>query len=381
MHFCGIFVDALSHEVYNMEYERYPNITNIERRRTLKKTIWGQTRDGEDVSVYTLENENGMEVSFMDFGANVRTIVVPNAKGEKADVTLGFDKLEDYFENPAFYGCCVTPCGNRIGGASFTLNGTTYQLDKNDGENNLHSGFDPLARRMWQVKEVDDDHIVFVYEKKDMDMGLPGNMTITVTYTLTDDNALRIEYRGLSDQDTLFNPTNHCYFNLAGQGNGDILDHKVWIDATEITAVNNHMIPEGTILNIVGTPMDFTKETALGDGIGADFEQLVIGNGYDHNYILTIPEGTLPLVATAYDPKSGRKLEVYTDRPGVQLYTGNYIDTADEGKDGAKYAPRHGVCFETQFPPNAINVPTFPHPVAKAGEEVVTTTIYKFVNA
>ncbi|MDD6194116.1 MAG: galactose mutarotase [Lachnospiraceae bacterium] len=347
----------------------------------MKKTIWGQTREGEDISIYTLENENGMEVSFLDFGANVRSIVVPDAKGEKADVVLGYDKLEDYFENSPFYGCCVTPCGNRIGGASFTLNGTTYQLDKNDGDNNLHSGFHPLARRMWEVKEVTDNSIVFVYEKKDMDMGLPGNMTITVTYTLTEDNALRMEYRGLSDKDTLFNPTNHCYFNLSGQGNGDVLDHRVWIDATEITAVNNKMIPEGTILNIVDTPMDFTKETALGDGIGADFEQLVIGNGYDHNYILTIPEGEIPLVASAYDPKSGRKLEVYTDRPGVQLYTGNYIDTADVGKGGCHYAPRYGVCFETQFPPNAINVPTFPHPVAKAGEEVVTTTIYKFVNA
>ncbi len=346
----------------------------------MKTRIWGQTKDQKDVVLYTLENASGFSVTFMNYGANVRSINTPDKNGVCADVVLGFEHLEDYFENPAFYGCCVTPCGNRIGGASFTLNGKTYTLDKNDGENNLHSGFDPLARRIWDVESVTDTSITFTYHKKDMDMGLPGNVTLKTTYTITDDNALRIAYSALSDEDTLFNPTNHCYFNLNGQGTGSILDHLTWIDATEITPTDEHMIPQGDILNIVGTPMDFTTPRVLGDGIDADFEPLKIANGYDHNYILTIPEGEVPLVASCTDPKSGRKLEVYTDRPGVQLYTGNFIDTADIGKGNSKYAPRHGVCFETQCPPNAINVPHFPQPIARAGEEIVTTTIYKFTN-
>lgn len=344
----------------------------------MEKYIWGQTKEGEDITVYTLSNASRMKVSFMDFGANVRSVIVPDKDGNTADVVLGYENLDDYFENPPFYGCCVAPNGNRIGGASFSLNGETYLLDKNDGENNLHSGFHTLARRMWDVTEADDEHICFTYHKKDMDMGLPGNMDISVTYTLTEDNALEIEYRGISDADTLFNPTNHSYFNLSGHDSGSVLDHKVWIDSTAITAVNDKMIPEGVLLDITGTPMDFSRETALGDGVDADFEQLRIGSGFDHNYVLQIPEGIIPLVATLFDPKSGRKMEVYTDRPGVQLYTGNYIDSAEVGKGGCHYGPRHGVCFETQYPPNAINVPTFPQPIAKAGEEMVSNTIYRF---
>lgn len=346
----------------------------------MEKKNWGKTENDEDIILYTLKNASGFSVSFLNYGATVRSIFVPDKDGNVADVILGFERPEDYFDNPACYGCCVTPCGNRIGGATFTLNGRTYTLDKNDGENNLHSGFHPLFKRIWDVEELSDQQIRFSIRKKDMEMGLPGNMDISVTYTITDDNALEITYRGISDTDTLFNPTNHSYFNLSGHNSGEVLEQRVWLDSTAITAVNEHMLPEGEILDILGTPMDFTKERALGDGINADFEQLKIANGYDHNYILTIPEGEIPLVATLSDPKSGRKMEVYTDRPGVQLYTGNFISPEDLGKGNCHYAPRHGVCFETQYPPNAINVDSFPHPIAYAGKEVVTTTIYKFTN-
>lgn len=346
----------------------------------MEKKNWGKTENGEDIILYTLKNASGFSVSFLNYGATVRSIFAPDKDGNVADVILGFERPEDYFDNPACYGCCVTPCGNRIGGATFTLNGRTYTLDKNDGENNLHSGFHPLFKRIWDVEELSDQQIRFSIRKKDMEMGLPGNMDISVTYTITDDNALEITYRGISDTDTLFNPTNHSYFNLSGHNSGEVLEQRVWLDSTAITAVNEHMIPEGEILDILGTPMDFTKERALGDGINADFEQLKTANGYDHNYILTIPEGEIPLVATLSDPKSGRKMEVYTDRPGVQLYTGNFISPEDLGKGNCHYAPRHGVCFETQYPPNAINVDSFPHPIAYAGKEVVTTTIYKFTN-
>lgn len=346
----------------------------------MEKKNWGKTENDEDIVMYTLKNASGFSVSFLNYGANVYSVFVPDKNGQTADVVLGFEHPEDYFDNPACYGCCVTPCGNRIGGAAFTLNGHTYTLDKNDGENNLHSGFHPLFKRLWDVEELTDNQIRFSAHKKDMEMGLPGNMDVSVTYTVTDNNALEITYRGLSDADTLFNPTNHSYFNLAGQGTGDILNQRVWLDSTAITAVNEHMIPEGEILDIQGTPMDFTTERALGDAINADFEQLKIAGGYDHNYILTIPENEIALIGSLYDPQSGRKMEIYTDRPGVQLYTGNFINIGDMGKGNHPYAPRHGVCFETQYPPNAINVESFPHPIAPAGKEIVTTTIYKFMN-
>lgn len=346
----------------------------------MEKSILGKTKSGEDIILYTLKNPSGFSISVLNYGATIRSIFVPDKNGTLADVVLGFEHLEDYFDNPACYGCCVTPCGNRIGGASFTLNNKTYALEKNDGENNLHSGFHPLFKQLWKTEKLKENEICFSAEKKDMEMGFPGNLSVSVTYTLTKDDALQITYRGLSDQDTLFNPTNHSYFNLAGHNSGNVLNQKVWLNSSVITAVDKNMVPQGELLDVTGTPMDFTKERTLGEGIDADFDQLKIGNGYDHNYVLTIPQGETPLVASLFDPVSRRKMEVYTDRPGIQLYTGNYIDTTEIGKDNCHYAPRQGVCFETQYPPNAINVSSFPHPIAKAGKEVVTTTIYKFIN-
>jgi aldose 1-epimerase len=345
----------------------------------LEKNLWGKSPKGEEIYTYTIKNSRGMSAKLMNYGANVLSLFVPDKEGVAADVVLGFEKLEDYFVNAPYFGCCVAPCGNRIGDAVFTLNGKTYQLDKNDGVNNLHSGFDPLCKRMWETGDVTDSSITFTYHKKDMDMGFPGNMNITVTYTITEDNEFRIDYSGLSDADTIFNPTNHSYFNLSGHDSGDILDHEVWINATHFTMTDAASIPNGTLLEVKGTPMDFTSPKPMRPEVDDAYEQLAWAKGYDHNFALDTTLGELSLAATLYDPKSQRKMEVYTDLPGMQLYCGNYIQSGEIGKGGFRYEPRYGVCFESQYFPNAINIPSFAQPIAKAGVEARTTTKYKFV--
>lgn len=346
----------------------------------MEKKFWGKTSDNQDVYTYEISGAGGMRAKFMNYGANLLSLWVPDREGNAADVVLGFEHLEDYFKNAPYFGACVAPCGNRIGDARFTLNGKTYELDKNDGVNNLHSGFDPLLKRIWEVSDVSDYSITFTYYKKDMDMGFPGNMDISVTYTLTEDNELKIDYCGLSDQDTIFNPTNHSYFNLSGHDSGSVLDHRVWINASHFTMTDAASIPNGTLLEVAGTPMDFTKEKPMAPEVDDAYEQLALAKGYDHNFALDICEGTVSLAASLYDPASGRKMEVYTDLPGMQLYCGNYIIPGEVGKGGFLYQPRYGVCFETQYFPNAINIPAFSQPVAKAGVEKKTTTIYKFIN-
>lgn len=346
----------------------------------MEKKFWGKTKDNEDVFTYEISGSGGMRAKFMNYGANLLSLWVPDKNGRTADVVLGFESLEDYFVNAPYFGACVAPCGNRIGNARFTLNGKSYELDKNDGVNNLHSGFHPLLKRIWNVDAVSDHSITFTYRKKDMDMGFPGNMDISVTFTLTAENGLKIDYCGLSDQDTIFNPTNHSYFNLSGHNSGSVLNHRVWINAGHFTMTDAASIPNGTLLEVAGTPMDFTKEKAMAPEVDDAYEQLALAKGYDHNFALDIPEGTLSLAASLYDPASGRKMEVYTDLPGMQLYCGNYIHSGEIGKGGFRYEPRYGVCFETQYFPNAINIPSFSQPIAKAGEEKKTTTVYKFIN-
>ena len=346
----------------------------------MKKEFWGKTKDNQDVYTYEICGTGGIRAKFMNYGANLLSLWVPDKNGISADVVLGFASLEDYFTNAPYFGACVAPCGNRIGNARFTLNGKTYDLDKNDGNNNLHSGSHPLLKRIWDVSTVSDHSITFTYHKKDMDMGFPGNMEISVTFTLTDDNELRIDYCGRSDRDTIFNPTNHSYFNLSGHDSGSVLDHRVWINASRFTMTDAASIPNGTLLEVKGTPMDFTAEKPMAPEVDAPYEQLALAKGYDHNFALDIAEGTVSLAASLYDPASGRKMEVYTDLPGMQLYCGNYIHSGEIGKGSFRYEPRYGVCFETQYFPNAINLPSFSQPVAKAGEDKKTTTIYKFFN-
>lgn len=337
---------------------------------------FGTTKNGEEVTCYTLENKNGMKAEFIDYGAIIVSLFVPDKDGRLDDVVLGYDDVAAYEANGCFFGALIGRHGNRIGGASFELNGVTYELEKNDGENNLHGGTPGYHKLMYQV-ETSDDSVTFSRTSPHMEQGYPGNLDLSVTYTLTDDNELKITYTAKSDQDTLCNMTNHSYFNLKGHDGGEITDHNVWIKANGFTETSDDLIPNGTIVDVTGTPMDFRTKKAIGDDIGADYKPLVIAGGYDHNYALDKKSGVLEKVAELSEDRSGRMMEVYTDLPGMQLYTGNFIEK-ENGKGGTVYKKRNGVCFETQFFPNSIHVPSFDSCVLKAGETFTSTTIYRF---
>lgn len=344
----------------------------------MEKEKIGLTKDNEEIIAYTLINKNGMQAKIMNYGANLMELWVPDKDGILSDVVLGYEKIEDYFVNGPGFGCCITPNGNRIGDSKFTLNGVEYQLDKNDGKNNLHSGFAPMHRKIWEVVSADDTSITFKAHKKDGECGFPGELDIKITYTLSDDNAIRLDYYGLADVDTIFNPTNHSYFNLNGHDSGSVMNHIVWIDADNFTYTDSESIPHGEIKPVKGTPMDFTAPKALSQDTEADYDQLNWAGGFDHNYVLNAPSLDKPF-ATLEDPESGRKMEMFTTLPGVQLYAGNYLSPSEVGKGNFPYDRRFGVCFESQFFPNAINIPEWDQPVAKAGVESHSTTIYKFV--
>ena len=347
----------------------------------IDKEIFGQTKDGRNAFVYTITNDNGMLAKFTDYGAILVSLYVPDRDGNVEDVVLGFDNLEDYFVNGPNFGATIGRHANRIGGAKFTLNGVTYELDKNDGNNNLHGGFDGYHKRLWDTETFENEegqHIKFSYESADMDQGFPGNLKVSVTYTVTEANEIKITYDAVSDKDTVINLTNHSYFNLAGQASGTILDQIAWMDADEMTFADEEAIPNGEIRKVAGTPMDFTTPKKVGADISADYDQLIWGKGFDHNWVLKTKRGEQSLVASLYDEKTGRYMEVFTDLPGIQFYTGNFLDGSLIGKEGAKYIQRSGLCFETQYFPNGINVPTFEQPVTKAGETYHTVTTYKF---
>lgn len=342
----------------------------------MEKILFGKAPCGREVYLYTLENENGMKAQVMNYGAILVRLLAPDKKGETADVCLGYDRLEDYFENGCFFGTTIGPNGNRIADAEFEVDGVTYKLDVNDGVNNLHShkqeGF---HKKVWEAKE-DGNSVVFYLESPDGEMGFPGKKEISVTYTLTSENELKIDYFGTSDKKTILNMTNHSYFNLAGKGN--IENHILWLKASNYTPVREGLIPTGEIVPVAGTPMDFTKAKRVGQDIDSDFDQLVMGGGYDHNFVLDDWNRKLQLFATLEEPESGRRMEAYTDLPGVQFYAGNFI-TEHKGKAGVLYSARSGMCLETQNFPNAANEPAFPSPFYGPDRDYHTTTVYKFV--
>ncbi len=342
---------------------------------------FGKTAKGEEATLYTLTNSNGMKVSFTDYGANIVSIVVADAKGNMADINLGFENLAGYEENPPGLGSFIGRHANRIGDAKFELNGKVYELDKNDGKNNLHGGFTGYNKLMYETEVYEDDDIASVEFSRlspHMEQGFPGNLDITVTYSLTESNELVIEYLAVSDRDTVLNLTNHAYFNLAGHDSGSILDHKVWIKANQFTPTTSDLIPTGELWDVTGTPMDFRTLKSIGQEIEADYEPLKLGGGYDHNFVLDCSGTQVEKVAELVEENSGRKMEVFTDLPGMQLYTGNMLNPVKNGKNGATYGKRQGVCFETQFFPNSINTKNFPSCVLKAGKEFDSVTIYKF---
>lgn len=350
-----------------------------------KKEEFGVLPDGRTAAKYVLTNENGVSAAFTDLGGMWLTMMVPDRSGVLADVVLAYDTVESAINYPGHLGSVVGRNANRIQGASFTLNGVTYQLAKNAlGRNNLHSGPDYLKSRLWDAEAAETDlgtNITFSLSSPDGDQGYPGNADITVSYTLTPDNSIQIDYHMTADADTIANFTHHAYFNLAGHDSGDVLDQMVWIDADHYTPADADSIPTGEIAPVADTPMDFTVMKPLGRDIDADFEALNLAGGYDHNWVLNHPAGELALSAKAVDPASGRAMEVYTDLPGIQLYTGNSLTGQHQGKDGVIYGSRHGYCFETQYFPDAVNKPQFASPVLKAGEEYKTTTVYHFTVA
>ena len=338
---------------------------------------FGRTKDGAEVTKYTITNSRGLSVSALDYGAVITNLVVPDKDGTPADIVLGYDDVAGYEVNGCFFGAFIGRHGNRIGGAEFTLDGTVYKLEKNDGENNLHGGTPGYHQVMYQAS-AGDDSVTFTRVSPDMEQGYPGNLSISLTYTLTEENELRIDYEAKSDKDTLCNLTNHSYFNLKGHDGGDITDHKVWIKANGFTATSKDLIPDGNIVDVTGTPMDFRRKKAVSQDINADYEPLIMAGGDDHNYVLDKREGEIEKVAEVSEDTSGRTMEVYTDLPGMQMYSGNFI-VKEDGKGGACYTKRTGICFETQFFPNSVNIPSFPSCVLKAGEDFRSTTIYKFV--
>jgi aldose 1-epimerase len=342
---------------------------------------FGKTARGEEATLYTITNGNGMKVSFTDYGANIVSIIVPDAKGNFADVNLGFETLAGYEENGAGFGSFIGRHANRIGGAKFELNGKVYELDKNDGENNLHGGFTGYNKFLYETEVYEEDDMATVEFSRlspHMEQGFPGNLDVTVTYSLTEANELVIEYLAVSDKDTIVNLTNHAYFNLSGHNSGSVLDHKVWIKANQFTPTSKDLIPTGELRDVTGTPMDFRVLKKIGQDIDSDYEPIVLAGGYDHNYVLDTSGTQVEKVAELVDENSGRKMEVFTDLPGLQFYTGNFLKPVDYCKDGARYNKRDGVCFETQFFPNSCNIESFPSCVLKAGQEFDSVTIYKF---
>ena len=344
----------------------------------MKQRSFGKNSKGEAATLYTFENKNGMVMEVTDFGATLYSLLVPDKEGNLCDVVLGYDDPLGY-EGPAgtFFGATVGRNANRICKGKYTLNGKEYQLDTNNNGNNLHSGLDFYSFRIWNVKETTENSITFSLHSPNGDQGYPGALNMDVTYTLTEDNAVQIDYYGVPDQDTIVNMTNHSYFNLNGHASGNVLDQEVWLDADSFTRADETSIPTGEIVPVEGTPMDFRVKKTVGRDIEESYEALVFGKGYDHNWCLN-NQGKFAKVAEMSSELSGITMEVYTDLPGVQIYTGNFI-FAEAGKGGVVYKQRQGMCFETQYYPDAINHDNFPSPVCKAGEVYQTRTTYKFV--
>jgi aldose 1-epimerase len=342
---------------------------------------FGKMADGTPVDLYTLTNANGVVVKLSNYGGVVVSLVVPDRNGTFEDVVLGFDTLPDYVEKSLYFGCIVGRYANRIANGRFALDGVEYTLAQNDGENHLHGGIQGFDKVVWNATPVERDDSVgleLVYLSEDGEEGYPGNMSVKVVYSLTNDNALEIEYTATTDMPTVVNLTNHSYFNLAGQVSRDILGHEVTIFADRFTPVDGTLIPTGELGSIEGTPLDFRRPVTVGARIEQDDEQLRFGNGYDLNWVLDNPEGSLKLAARVHEPTTGRVMEVHTTEPGIQFYSGNFLDGTITGKGGIVYQKRFGLCLEAQHFPDSPNKPGFPSVVLRPGAEYGQTTVYRF---
>ncbi|TKJ36725.1 MAG: galactose-1-epimerase [Planctomycetes bacterium B3_Pla] len=337
---------------------------------------FGQTPDGRQVALYTLTNPNGIKARITSFGAILVSLEVPDRDGNLADVTLGFDALDGYLGKHPYFGAIVGRYANRIGKAGFMLNDVEYKLAANNGENHLHGGAKGFDKKVWKLDDLraegDEASVKMSYISEDGEEGYPGNLACSITYTLTKDDELKISYEADTDKATVVNLTNHSYFNLGGQGTGDVLGHELMLNADKYTVVDEGLIPTGENRSVKDSPMDFTISASIGSRIAQ------VEGGYDHNYVLKSGGGSLALCARAYEPTSGRVMEVYTTEPGVQLYTGNFLDDSVTGKGGKVYKKHYGFCLETQHFPDSPNKPDFPSVVLEPGQKYATETVFKF---
>ena len=347
----------------------------------IKKRPFGQSDDMTGVDLYTLTNANGTEVRITNYGATLVALSVADRNGNPGDVILGYDSLGEYINGSNYFGCIAGRYANRIAGGRFRLNNTAYILAQNDGGNHLHGGIHGFDKAIWQAREMDNDDglgLALSYLSQDGEEGYPGNLSVTVIYTLTDRNELRIDYSAAADKPTVVNLTNHAYFNLAGAGSGYILDHELMINADRFTPVDPSLIPTGELRSVRGTPLDFTRSMVIGARIDQDHEQLLVAKGYDHNWVLNKEVDGPCLAARAFAQDSGRTMEVYTTQPGIQFYSGNFMENRIAGKAGQIYHHRGGFCLETQHFPDSPNWPEFPSTVLDPGSRYEHTTIYKF---
>ncbi len=346
------------------------------RQMSANKESFGQTPDGKQVDLYTLTNTGGIRARIISFGAILVSLEVPDRNGNLADITLGFDKLDGYLGEHPYFGGIIGRYANRIGKAKFRLDGVEYKLAANNDENHLHGGIKGFDKKVWKLEDIgvttEGAMVKLSYISEDGEEGYPGNLACSVIYTLTQDDELKISYEAETDKKTVVNLTNHSYFNLAGQGSGDILGHEMMINADKYTVVDEGLIPTGENRNVKGTPMDFTTPMTIGSRIAQ------VEGGYDHNYVLNSGGGTLTLTAKVQEPTSGRIMEIYTDQPGVQFYTGNFLDGSITGKAGKVYKKHYGFCLETQHFPDSPNKPDFPSVILQPGQKYATTTVHKF---
>lgn len=348
----------------------------------ISRQSFGRTRDGQLVDVYILRNNNGAEARIMNYGGIVLSLKVPDRNGQMGDVVLGYDTLAEYEKDSPYFGCLVGRYGNRIARGKFTLNGQPYTLAVNNGPNALHGGLKGFDKVVWTARVTASllgPALELTYTSKDGEEGYPGNLKVTAVYTLTPENALRLDYTATTDKDTVVNLTQHSYFNLAGQG--DILGHVVYLDADKFTPVDSTLIPTGELRPVEGTPFDFRIPTAIGARINADDEQIKFGGGYDHNWVINKPAGQLGLQARVTEPTTGRVWEVLSTEPGLQFYCGNFLDGSIKGKGGWVYQRRNAFCMEPQHFPDSPNQPNFPSVVLKPGQVYQNTIIYRFTVA
>ncbi|UCF42229.1 MAG: galactose mutarotase [Planctomycetota bacterium] len=341
---------------------------------SIEKQDFGKTPDGESVDLYTLTNNNGLKAQIMTYGGIVTTLHVPDGDGQLGDIVSGYDTLDEYIKENPYFGALIGRCGNRIGKGKFTLNGVEYTLATNNGPNHLHGGIKGFDKVVWDAEPMETDEgpaLKLNYLSKDGEEGYPGNLNCTVIYTLTNNDELKVSYEAETDKDTVVNLTHHSYFNLGGHHSGDILGHELMLNADNYTTVDEDLIPTGQIKPVKGTPMDFTKPMA----VGARIDQ--VKGGYDHNFVLNSCDGSLALAASVYEPKTGRVMEISTTEPGIQFYSGNFLDGSLKGK-GAVYNKHNAFCLETQHFPDAPNKPDFPSIVLKPGEKYTHLTVHKF---